>query len=178
MACKPRIVIIDPHGEYGHAFKERAVIYRAYDPIGTEETSGTPIRLPYWLMSADEFRRLVIGKTEEEATSQNNIVYKALAYARMVAGNLVAPSPTSHGSPTPTDGLPPDEPRPKAGVTQDQITGFDRDKPRPFSLLGISKPYPLLAGSTGPRRETCGNHRYRFLQVLQIDSGQILCASP
>lgn len=132
--CNPRIVIIDPHGEYGRAFQQRAVIYRAYDPIGTEETTGTPIQLPYWLMSADEFRRLVIGKTEEEATSQNNIVYKALTYARMVAANLVEPSPGSYGGASPTDGLPPDEPRSKAGVTQEQITGFDRDKPRPFSL--------------------------------------------
>jgi hypothetical protein len=132
--CNPRIVIIDPHGEYGRAFLERAVIYRAYDPIGIEETTGTGIQLPYWLMSADEFRRLVIGKTEEEATSQNNIVYKALTYARMVAANLVEPSPSSHGGTAPTDGLPPDEPRPKTGVSQEQITGFDRDKPRPFSL--------------------------------------------
>ena len=132
--CSPRIVIIDPHGEYGRAFQERAVVYRAYDPIGTEETAGTPIQLPYWLMSADEFRRLVIGKTEEEATSQNNIVYKALTHARMVAANLINPAPTTYGGSTPTDGLAPDEPRPKTGITQEQITGFDRDKPRPFSL--------------------------------------------
>lgn len=130
----PRIVIIDPHGEYGHAFQKRALVYRAYDPIGHEETAGTPIHLPYWLMSADEFRRLVIGKTEQEATSQNNIVYKALTYARMVAANLVEPSPTNYGAPLRNDGLPLDEPRPIAGVNQAQITAFDRDKPRPFSL--------------------------------------------
>ena len=134
MTCKPRIVIIDPHGEYGHAFQERAVVFRAYDPIGTEEMESTPIQLPYWLMSADEFRRLLIGKTEEEATSQNNIVYKALTHARMVAANFVDPAPTSYDVPAPTDGLAPDEPRPKEGVTQEKITGFDRDKPRPFSL--------------------------------------------
>ncbi|MHC1623378.1 MAG: ATP-binding protein [Candidatus Methanospirareceae archaeon] len=134
MACKPRIVIIDPHGEYGHAFRERAVVFRAYDPIGTEESEGTPIQLPYWLMSADEFRRLVIGKTEEEATSQNNIIYKALTHARMVAADLVDPAPTSYDVPAPTDGLAPDEPRPKEGVTQEKIIGFDRDKPHQFSL--------------------------------------------
>lgn len=132
--CRPRIVIIDPHGEYGKAFHERAIVYRAYDPIGTEETVGIPIQLPYWLMSADEFRRLVIGKTEEEATSQNNIVYKALAHARMVAAKLINPAPNTYGGSTPTDGLAPDEPRPATGITQEQIAGFDRDKPRPFSL--------------------------------------------
>lgn len=132
--CHPRILIIDPHGEYGHAFKERAIVYRAYDPLGNEETAGSPISLPYWLMSADEFRTLVIGKTEQEATSQNNIVYKAITYARMVAANLVDPSPTSHGGAAPADGLDHDAPRPKEGVTPEQLIEFDHDKPRPFSL--------------------------------------------
>lgn len=135
--CRPRIVIIDPHGEYGRAFGNRAVVYRAYDPIGTEETAGIPIHLPYWLMSADEFRLLLIGKTEQEATSQNNIVYKALTYARMVAADLVNPSPSSYGTAAPTDGLSPDEPRPKAGIKQEKISEFDRDKPRPFSLTEL-----------------------------------------
>jgi hypothetical protein len=105
--CRPRIVIIDPHGEYGKSFGDRALVYRAYDPIGTEETVGVPIYLPYWLMSADEFRALLIGKTEQEATSQNNIVYKALTYARLVAAGLVSPSPSNFGGPAPTDGLRP-----------------------------------------------------------------------
>jgi hypothetical protein len=134
VTCHPRIVVIDPHGEYGRAFKERAVIYRAYDPIGLDETAGEPIKLPYWLMSADEFRHLAIGKTEEEATSQNNIVYKALTYARMVAAGLVAPSPTAYGAPAPTDGGTPDQPRPKDGIDIARLVEFDRDKPRPFSL--------------------------------------------
>ena len=140
-------MVIDPHGEYGRAFKERAVVFRAYDPIGTEETTGTPIQLPYWLMSADEFRRLVIGKTEEEATSQNNIVYKALTFARMVSAGLVAAAPTDYGAPSPTDGLSPDSPRTKEGVTQEQIISFDRDNP---------KSYKLLASSTTKKE------RYRF----------------
>jgi uncharacterized protein len=110
-------------------------VYRAYDPLGNEETTGSPISLPYWLMSADEFRTLVIGKTEQEASSQNNIVYKAITYARMVAANLVEPSPTAHGGAAPTDGLDHDAPRPKEGVeTFEQLTEFDHDKPRPFSL--------------------------------------------
>ncbi|PLX61615.1 ATP-binding protein [Sedimenticola selenatireducens] len=132
--CHPRIIVIDPHGEYGQAFKDRAIVYRAYDPLGNEETTGSPISLPYWLMSADEFRTLVIGKTEQEATSQNNIVYKAITYARMVAANLVNPSPTAHGGAAPADGLDHDVPRPKEGVTFEQLIEFDHDKPRPFSL--------------------------------------------
>jgi hypothetical protein len=132
--CHPRILVIDPHGEYGNAFKDRAIVYRAYDPLGNEETAGSPISLPYWLMSADEFRTLVIGKTEQEATSQNNIVYKAITYARMVAAGLVDASPISHGGAAPTDGLDHDAPRPIDGATFEQLIEFDHDKPRPFSL--------------------------------------------
>ncbi|MGS0741783.1 ATP-binding protein [Glaciimonas sp. GG7] len=132
--CRPRIVIIDPHGEYGQAFGNRAVVYRAYDPIGHEQAQGEPIKLPYWLMSADEFRSLAIGKTEFEATTQNNIIYKALTHARMVAAGLVDAAPTGYGGAAPADGGSPDEPRPKSGIDEQVLVEFDRDKPRPFSL--------------------------------------------
>lgn len=131
--CHPRIVVIDPHGEYSSAFNERAVLYRAYDPINADEANGVPIELPYWLMSSDEFRMLVIGKTEQEATSQNNVIYKALTHARMVAAQLVDPAPVAFTPPV-ADGQEPDVPRPSQGVTQAQLDGFDSDKPRPFSL--------------------------------------------
>ncbi|NED67759.1 ATP-binding protein [Streptomyces sp. SID10244] len=131
--CHPRIVVIDPHGEYSSAFNDRAVLYRAYDPINAGEANGVPIELPYWLMSSDEFRMLVIGKTEQEATSQNNIIYKALTHARMAAAGLVAPAPATFTPPI-ADGQEPDVPRPLQGVTQAQLDGFDSDKPRPFSL--------------------------------------------
>lgn len=133
-ACLPRIVIIDPHGEYGSAFGSRAVVYRAYDPIGTDETDGTPVHLPYWLMSADELRSMVIGKTESEATSQNNIVYKALTHARMKAAGLVDAAPTKYGEPLPAAGIALDEPQARAGVEPAKLAEFDRDKPLPFSL--------------------------------------------
>jgi hypothetical protein len=135
----PRILIIDPHGEYGAAFKNRAMVYRAYDPLGNEETTGSKISLPFWLMSADEFRLLAIGKTEHEATSQNNIIYKALTHARMVAAGLVDGAPSGHGADVPDDGLEIDAFRPKAGVTQEAIVEFDADKPRPFSMDELIK---------------------------------------
>ncbi len=150
----PRIIIIDPHGEYGHAFNGKALVYRAYDPLGNEKTEGTAIALPYWLMSADEFRTLIIGKTEFEATSQNNIVYKALTYARMVAAKLVAPSLTKYEEGAPTDGLEHDAPRPVASVNMEQIIEFDRDKPRPFSLDEFS------------------NH-IRYLQATRVKNNQL-----
>ena len=80
---RPNIIVVDPHGEYGTAFDQRGILLRAYDPVGSGTSEGDTIHLPYWLMSAEEFRNLVIGKTEHEATSQHNIVYKALTHARM-----------------------------------------------------------------------------------------------
>lgn len=132
--CHPRIIVIDPHGEYGTAFGDRATVYRAYDPIGNEDVKGLSIDLPYWLMSAEEFRLLTIAKTEHEATSQHNIIYKALTHARMEVAGLVDKAPTAHGGPVPADGGAPDTPRPKAGVNQAALDSFDRDKPRPFRL--------------------------------------------
>ncbi|MDG5501671.1 ATP-binding protein [Marinobacter sp. BGYM27] len=133
-ASHPRVLIIDPHGEYGSAFDSNSIVYRAYDPLGNEDGAGCPIRLPYWLMSSDEFRLLAIGKTEHEATSQNNIIYKALTHARMVGAGLVEEAPKEYDVDIPDDGLDADAPRPKEGVSQAQIAEFDTDKPRPFSL--------------------------------------------
>jgi DNA helicase HerA-like ATPase len=130
----PQIVIIDPHGEYGSAFGNRAIVYRAYEAIGGEDLPGEEISLPYWLMSADEFRTLVIGKTEYEATSQNNIIYKAMTHARMVTAGIVDPAPTEFGWDAPAVGLSHDEPRPSNGIDPSLISTFDRDKPLPFSL--------------------------------------------
>jgi hypothetical protein len=131
---KPRIIIIDPHAEYGQAFKKRSIIFRGYDPIGTEQTAGMAIRLPYWLMSAEEFRFLTIGATETDATTQNNIVFKALTHARMFEAGLVNKAPSDYTGLWPNDGNPPDHPRPAKGVDPARLAEFDRDKPRPFSL--------------------------------------------
>jgi len=145
--CHPRVIILDPHAEYGKAFEGRALVYRAYDPIRHEDEAGESIHLPYWLMSADEFRMLVIGKTEFEATSQHNIIYKALTHARMVAAGLVDEAPHDHGTNAPADGNEPDFPRPKAGIDHGTLQEFDPDKPRPFSLDEFVNHIIYLQGS-------------------------------
>ena len=158
-AVNPNIIMIDPHGEYGHALNDHAELYHAYDGIGAEEIRGSSIRLPYWLMSADEFRHLVIGKTEQEATSQNNIIYKAVTHARMVAAGIAEPAPAHYGAPTPTDGKEIDESRPTGGHTDKDIISFDRDKPRPFCLDELE------------------NH-IRFLQATKDDKGSLKQIAP
>lgn len=69
---KPRIVVLDPHNEYGAAFP-------AHSRLSTDD--GTLV-LPYWLMNFQETVALLIGKTEYVATSQVNIIKSALIDAR------------------------------------------------------------------------------------------------
>ena len=134
----PRIVLIDPHGEYGRAFGDRCCIFRAYNPLGrADDEDGEELRLPYWLMTSDEFRSLVVGKTEFEATSQANTVYKALAHARMVAAGLIEPAQQNIAN-TPPDYHPQDAIA-CPGVQEHAISSFDRDKPTPFSLTEFRK---------------------------------------
>lgn len=174
----PRVIIIDPHGEYGQAFGARATVYRAYNDSGARGIEGRSVKLPYWLMSSDEFRRLVVGKGEFEATSQANVVYKALAHARMFAAGLV----TAADDPTrTTDGLGhPDLPRPAPGKNMTDIVQFDRDWPVPFDLdefkrhIEISQNNRLMSGSWKPL--TDGEYQKNFssildkLSVLRLDS--------
>lgn len=142
----PQIVIIDPHGEYGGAFKERAVQYRAYNVASTQEEKQEEIDLPYWLMTSDEFASLIIGKTEGSATSQNNAVQKALAHARMVAAGIVKPCPKEFG----TDALKNldnfDDPDVRDGYEKSDVLEFDRDKPRPFCLDEFERHVKYIQG--------------------------------
>jgi hypothetical protein len=121
----PRIVLIDPHGEYAHAFVNKAIVYKAYSSASTGGQDTSELVLPYWLMSGDEFRSLVVGKTEQEATSQNNVVYESLLYARLVEAGIVK----SLDNPLGDQKLEPAE-----GHQQAEIDCFDRDKPSPFKL--------------------------------------------
>lgn len=68
----PHIIILDPHNEYQKAFPKAKRLV-------SDEGS---LKLPYWLMNLQELIDLFIGKTEFQATSQTNILKKALIEAR------------------------------------------------------------------------------------------------
>lgn len=137
---KSRIVVIDPHGEYSKAFQAVSTAFKAYDSPHDQEDCAVKLKLPFWLMSSDEFRSLAVGKAEVEATSQANAVYKALTHARMAQAGLILKAEEidianlgEHESPQ--------SPIPRTSGTQeeqqerlDAIASFDRDKPRPFQL--------------------------------------------
>lgn len=90
----PRIVILDPHNEYGTAFP-------AHSRLSTDD--GT-LSLPYWLLNFQETVALLIGKTEFVATSQANIVKSALMDARnegaialgLAGGTITVDSPVPY----------------------------------------------------------------------------------
>jgi len=128
---KPRIVMIDPHGEYASAFGERAKVYRAYNDASVADNEAELLKLPYWLMSSDELRSLIIGKTEQEATSQNNILYDAITYARQFQAALL-----NDIQPGNLGGVAPDR---VGDVSEEAILNFDRDKPLPFKLEQFKK---------------------------------------
>ena len=131
---RPRVVLIDPHGEYVRAFAGQCRLFRAYTMVSGEDVSEA-LKLPYWLMSGEEFRDLVIGKTEWEATSENNIVLKALRHARLVQRGLIEKSRTDWNDKN-DDGCHPADDRPinSRQETLEAIASYDRDTPDPFSL--------------------------------------------
>lgn len=134
----PRIVVLDPHGEYRTAFGVRSLVYTAYDSL-TEGATGDapekarPLHLPYWLLTADEFRDLVIGKTEFQATSEANIVFTALRHARLVARGLIEPARKWANTSGTSDGHEPGEPRPLPDHAE-AVSEYNADTPDYFDL--------------------------------------------
>lgn len=123
----PRIVLLDPHNEYGAAFP-------GHQRLSTDE--GT-LSLPYWMLSLDETIGLLIGKTEYAATSQSNIVKNALLDVRQQGVDMVdgvtedgisvdSPIPYALGDPT---GL--DEFGQKNGVAYDKgfVGAINKQRP-------------------------------------------------
>ena len=59
-----RVVIIDIHGEYAAALKDRATVFR----VNPNTVKGEkPLFLPYWAMSFEELLNLCIGNVEDKS---------------------------------------------------------------------------------------------------------------
>ena len=67
-----RAIVIDPHGEYGSALRDRASIFRVKpdDKIGEK-----PLWIPYWALPFDELRLLTLGnlQPQQEASIRDEI---------------------------------------------------------------------------------------------------------
>ena len=76
-AWHPRIVILDPHGEYRQAFPRARVL---------SIESGN-LQLPFWLLNLQDTIELLTGRTEAAAAAQANIIKSALVNARRAAAD-------------------------------------------------------------------------------------------
>ena len=107
-AWHPRIIILDPHNEYGAAFP-------AHTRLSTDDGS---LSLPYWLLNFQETLALLIGRTEFAATTQANIIKSALISARLHgaealgldAGSITVDSPVPYPLTTFRDNIESDKP--------------------------------------------------------------------
>ena len=62
-----RILVLDVHGEYSAALKDRANVFR----INPNEKNGErPLHIPYWAMSFDELLSLTFGALDDNARGQ------------------------------------------------------------------------------------------------------------
>ena len=167
---KPRIIIIDPHGEYAKAFGESAVVYRAYNDAAATAVEGELLKLPYWLMSSDELRSLIIGKTEFEATSQNNIIYEGITYARQLQADLI-----KEVNDNPVGGAVSEK---EDGITEKTLLNFDRDKPVPFKLEQFVKHIDKVQGRKINKKENLAASTGRDKVDSILKKLRILRANP
>lgn len=67
-----RIIVLDIHGEYGNALKDRANIYK----INPETTSISekPLHIPYWALSVDELVEITFGNFGDNHKTKNLII--------------------------------------------------------------------------------------------------------
>lgn len=101
-----RIVVLDIHGEYGKALKDRANIYRITpDPRNPAEKA---LYLPYWAMSFDELLKVTFGEVSADSKARNIILEKIIEYKSKAL-----------------------EANPRAGVS---IETLNADTPVPFCL--------------------------------------------
>ena len=90
-APQGHIVMIDPHGEYGEAFKTNGEVY-----------SAANLELPYWLMNFDEHCEVMVTSHGPERALDRDILAKCLLAARSrnrlaeTIGRLTVDSPVPY----------------------------------------------------------------------------------
>lgn len=92
-----RVLVIDPHGEYGEAMAGIGRVFNA-DPAGDER----PLQVPYWALPVDELLEATLGEMSSSNVAAVRAEIEALKKAALggVAGNL-APESITADSPIP-----------------------------------------------------------------------------
>lgn len=95
-----RILVIDPHGEYGSAVGERGYVFK----IGAKQAGERELVVPFWALPFDELRDIALGEMQPGTDAQ---VRDELAVRkRAAADGLAAPPPAgavTADSPIPFD---------------------------------------------------------------------------
>jgi DNA helicase HerA-like ATPase len=96
-----RIILVDIHGEYKEAFKDKAKIFRIND-------AQNPLYVPYWAMSFDELSFFLVGRPDGQEHPDDKILREAITTLKKEnAGKLKAgqvdPNFVTADSPIPFD---------------------------------------------------------------------------
>lgn len=107
-----RIIVLDIHGEYGSALKDRANIYK----INPEATSNfeKPLHIPYWALSADELFEITFGNFGDNSKAKNLIIERITQLKQVAFEKLSDDS--------------------KSGIIKENINA---DSPIPFSINAL-----------------------------------------
>lgn len=73
-----RMIILDIHGEYGKALKDRANIFKINPELNVENEKH--LRIPFWALNADELLQISLGNFGENSKAKNIVLEKILDY--------------------------------------------------------------------------------------------------
>lgn len=96
-----RVILVDIHGEYSTAFKERAKVFRIND-------KDNPLYIPFWAMTFNELSFFLVGRDEgSERPEDKNLREEIVKYKKANKDNLKAGKVQEHlitaDSPIPFD---------------------------------------------------------------------------
>ncbi len=96
---KARVIVIDPHGEYGSSLGDRSTVFRVSPNTAAGEK---PLWVPFWALPFDELRELTLGglqQQQESAIRDEILRMKSLASERLE--NAPRPETLNADSPIP-----------------------------------------------------------------------------
>ena len=104
-----RVVVIDPHGEYGAALEGYSRVFRIGD-------SAHPLIVPYWALSFDELAWFLVDRRSGTESPQDSLLRDRLFEMRKAAATTVKATPAGQG------------------LDQNELTV---DSPLPFSIRDL-----------------------------------------
>jgi DNA helicase HerA-like ATPase len=72
-----RIVVLDIHGEYAKALRDRATVFRVNPEDGSDDL---PLHIPYWAMTFDELQAVTMGRLDD--ASHGAVLERVVALRR------------------------------------------------------------------------------------------------